>query len=255
MSAVERLAGSFTEGAIFKKRGVDLFLKHGSHNQKTHGGKGGGVSGSAELLERMTYQRKQGFWSKEVPQEQDEALWSYATNSYLNMQSVARTGEIGLDAKDPEVIARITTANDNLDTLISSAPPLPSDLVTYRGVQGDIAESLLAAKSGDVITDKGFSSTSLLREKAEIYTTTPLPGSLRPSENKAMLEIINPSGTRGIMVDAFNEDIVASSPIVTNYLETALSTRTQYEWLLNRNTSFEVISVQGDTVKVRVING
>jgi hypothetical protein len=57
------------------------------------------------------------------------------------------------------------------------------------------------------------------------------------------------------MVDAFNEDIVASSPIVTNYLETALSTRTQYEWLLNRNTSFEVISVQGDTVKVRVING
>jgi hypothetical protein len=64
MSALERLAGSFTEGATFKKRNVDLILKHGSHNQKTHGGKGGGGSGGG--ADSMPYawnpKRNDGNW-------------------------------------------------------------------------------------------------------------------------------------------------------------------------------------------------
>lgn len=205
-----------------------------------------------ELHDLMTYQRRQDFWSKTVPSEQDDALFSYTSNSYLNMQSVARTGEVGLGSTSPEHLARIVKANDDLASLISSAPPLSSDLVTYRGVQGNIAKAYLTAKPGDIIKDKGFSSTSLLREKAEIYIDTPLPGSIAVSENKAILEIVNPAGTRGIMVDGFQNDIIPSDKIITEPLTTAFSTRTQYEWLLNGNTSFEVVSVNGFTVRVRV---
>ena len=244
------------EKAVVSSDPIAAMFKHGTHDQSSHNPHKGGKGGtSAELLDRMTYQRRQGFWSGTVPDEQDDALFSYTTNSYLNMQSVARTGETALDGKDPEQIARITKANDNLDALIDSAPPLPSDLTTYRGIQGDIAKAYLGAKAGDVITDTGFSSTSLLREKAELYIAQPLPSSLKISESTAMLEVISPAKTRGIMVDGFNNDIIASDPIITDYLSTALSTRTQYEWLLNRGTSFEVVSVKGSTVKVKVKNG
>ena len=207
---------------------------------------------SADLLDRMTYQRRLDFWSKTVPYDQDMALFSYTSNSYLNMQSVARTGKVGLGSTSPEHLAKIVKANDDLADLISSAPPLPSPLVTYRGIQGDVAKAYLGAKPGDIIKDKGFSSTSLLREKAEIYNDTPLPGSLKVNENKAILEIINPEGARGVMVEGFNNDIIASDPMITDYLATAFSTRTQYEWLLNRNSSFEVISIKGNTVTVRL---
>jgi hypothetical protein len=231
-------------------------FKHGTHDQSSHNPHKGGKGGKgAELLDRVTYQRRQGFWSGTVPREQDDALFSYTTNSYLNMQSVARTGETALDGKDPEQVKRIAKANDNLDALIDSAPPLPSDLTTYRGIQGDIAKAYLGAKAGDVITDTGFSSTSLLREKAELYISQPLPSSAKISESTAMLEVISPAKTRGIMVDGFNNDIIESDPMITDYLSTALSTRTQYEWLLNRGTSFEVVSVKGNTVKVKVNNG
>lgn len=210
------------------------------------------ISDPNELLNTMTYQRQQDFWGKTVPFEQDDALFSYTSNSYLNMQSVARTGQVALDSSSPERIAKIMKANDDLASLISSAPPLPSDLLTYRGVQGDVAKTFLTAKPGDIITDKGFSSTSLLREKAEIYIDAPLPGALAVSENKAILEIINPSGTRGIMVEGFQNDIILSDKIITEPLASAYSTRTQYEWLLNRNTSFEVVSVNGSTITVRI---
>ena len=210
------------------------------------------VSKPEELHDLMTYQRQQDFWAKTVPYDQEEALWSYTSNSYLNMQSVARTGNVALDSASPELLAKITKANDELASLISSAPPLSSDLVTYRGVQGDIANAYLTAKPGDIIKDKGFSSTSLLREKAEIYIDTPLPGSMAVSDKTAILEIVNPKGTKGVMVDAFQNDIILTDKIITEPLATAYSTRTQYEWLLNRNTSFEVISVNGSTVTVRI---
>jgi hypothetical protein len=233
---------------------IEGMLKHGTHDQSSHNPHKGGKGGTgAELLDRMTYQRRQGFWSGTVPREQDDALFAYTTNSYLNMQSVARTGEPALDGKDQT--ARLVKQNDNLDALIESAPPLPSELTTYRGIQGDIAKAYLGAEAGDVITDTGFSSTSLLREKAELYIDRPLPTSSAVSESTAILEIISPTGTRGVMVDGFQNDIVESSPIITDYLATAFSTRTQYEWLINRGTSFEVVSVKGNTVKVKVKNG
>ena len=123
----------------------------------------------ADIHERMTYQRQEGFTSTTVPVPQERALYSYVEQDYLNMQSVARTGKVGLGSNTPEHIAEIVKKNDELAALISSAPPIPTDLVTYRGVQGDIAKGFLNAKPGDIITDKAFSSTSLLREKAEIY--------------------------------------------------------------------------------------
>jgi SPP1 gp7 family putative phage head morphogenesis protein len=205
-----------------------------------------------ELYDQMTYQRRQNFWAKEVPFDQEEALFSYTSNSYLNMQSVARTGQVALDSSSPERIAKIMKANKDLSDLIISAPPLPTDTLTFRGVQGNIADAFLKAKPGDIITDKGFSSTSLLREKAEIYINTPLPGSLAVSKDTAILEIINPAGTKGIMVEAFQDDIIPSDKIITNPLSSAKNTRAQYEWLLNSNTSFEVVSVNGSTVTVRV---
>jgi hypothetical protein len=205
-----------------------------------------------DILDRMTYQRDQGFTSTTVPVPQERALYSYVENDYLNMQSVSRTGKVGLGSNTPEHIAEIAKKNDELAALISSAPPLPSDLVTYRGVQGDIARSFLEAKPGDILRDKGFSSTSLLREKAEIYIDRPLPGFSKVSSDTAIIEVISPAGSRGVMVEGFFSDINASDTMITDFLGTAFTTKTQYEWLLNRGASFEVISIKGTTITVRL---
>ena len=206
----------------------------------------------ADIHERMTYQRQEGFTSTTVPVPQERALYSYVEQDYLNMQSVARTGKVGLGSNTPEHIAEIVKKNDELAALISSAPPLPTDLVTYRGVQGDIAKGFLNAKPGDIITDKAFSSTSLLREKAEIYIEHALPGASTISPNTAILEVISPAGSRGVTVEGFFSDLDPSDSIIRDYLGTAYSTKTQYEWLLNRGASFEVISIKGNTVTVRL---
>ena len=42
MPTFERFAGSITESATFKKRGAESILKHGTHDQSSHGRKGGG---------------------------------------------------------------------------------------------------------------------------------------------------------------------------------------------------------------------
>ena len=122
MSAVERLAGSITEGAIFKKRGVDLFLKHGSHNQKTHGGKGGGGESSLSqgaTIDTMNQQRTPEFLGKISPDEM-KAIEDYTsgTGAYGAVNLALREGEVGLLPSEKATADRIIP---NLDSVIADA--------------------------------------------------------------------------------------------------------------------------------------
>ena len=209
------------------------------------------ISDKEQLLSQMSFQRDLGFYdNRAISAAQSNALTAYTSNSYLNIQSVLREGKIGLGSTDPEHLAQIKQAANDLQTLIKSAPALENDLVTYRGVTGEIAKEFSTLQPGSIITDKGFSSTSLLREKAEIYAKEQLPGAASASEHQIILEILNPAGTQGVNVEAFFEKLVSDNRIFeTNAPST---TRTQYEWLLPHGSNFEVLSNDGKTIKVVV---
>lgn len=209
------------------------------------------IADTPKLLQQMSFQRELGFYDNaSVPASQSNALNAYVSNSYLNIQSVMREGKVGLGSTSPEHLAQIKQAADNLQTLIKSAPSLQNDILTYRGITGDIAKAYADLKPGSIITDKGFSSTSLLREKAEFYAKQVLPSTGSTSEHQVMLEILNPTGTQGVNVEAFFQKLTASN----NMFEASApsTTRTQYEWLLPHGSRFEVLSNDGKTIKVVV---
>lgn len=85
-----------------------------------------------------------------------------------------------------------------LKTVIEDAPPLSQDILTYRGIKyGDAADELKSLGIGDTFEDKGFSSTTLNKDTAikEFSSFDNIEGT-----KGVTLEIINPAGTKGLMV-------------------------------------------------------
>jgi hypothetical protein len=123
-----------------------------------------------------------------------------------------------------------------LDSIIQKAPALDADTLTYRGIYGDAVEGFLNLKPGDVITDNGFVSTSLRKKVAENFarvdTAVRNPG--------IVIEIINPAGTKGVFPIATRIDLEKPLPFKNS----------EREWLLPRNTSFEVLEVTANLIKV-----
>ena len=124
----------------------------------------------------------------------------------------------------------------NLDTAMAKAPPLEEDLLTFRGIQyNEIIETYRGYNAGDVIQDPAFTSTSMFQGSAEHFAGD-------TSQKYSMLiEIVNPAGTRGIMLDALTESNMS------------LGSRGEFEWLLPRDTKFQVLSNDGKTIRLMVI--
>jgi hypothetical protein len=201
------------------------------------------IESKEELLEQMSFQRDAGFTRQSVPFAQEDALDQYTKNSYMNMQDKARKFPAGAPLSKDKFIANIQKANNNLSDLIQSAPPLQREIVTFRGVSGNVAEEWAALQPGAIIENDAFSSTSYLRAKSEFYME---------GDKTLMLEVISPVGTKGVNVEAFYEELTLDNPM---FGPDGVKSRTQFEWLLDRGTKFEVISNDGKTLRVRVVNG
>ena len=156
------------------------------------------------------------------------ALRDYKSYGYGKVNEYLRTGQVS-----PLEVNYVKQNVAVIDKIINNAPGLPEPIVTYRLIgQGNLAtqidELFDGLVPGDVWIDKGYSSTSLDRTFVETF------------KNGWLIEIENPQGTKGVMLDGL---------LGKNGFENKES-----EWLLPRNTNFEVIETDliNKKMKVRV---
>jgi hypothetical protein len=207
--------------SVFQPLEVEPVLKHGTHNQKTHGSKGGGSgSGSAAL---------------EYPTKKSNPEMEYMLSDYVVAYPNEAGHEIingtlrqlaGFDNVTPEYKEKIDFRIEQMDKLVELSPELPEDTVVYRGIGGAFAMDLQAKGVGATFTDNGFTSVSLDRGIARGFPS-------RPSGN--VMEIVLPAGTKAVNPSKFfgRQKIVGNTDL-----------RQEQELILGRGTTFEILSIE-----------
>ena len=107
-----------------------------------------------------------------LTEEEGQAALTYSANGYQAMNELARDGyvsdatleeaQVNIGLEPQEIQDQTQTDVDNLRSAIDSST-VDTDVTVFRGVQGGWLSGL---QKGDVITDKGFVSTSLRNEVA-----------------------------------------------------------------------------------------
>jgi hypothetical protein len=156
-----------------------------------------------------------------VTNAQDVALSAYRGNGYASYTDINKylrdSYPFGANRPDDILEKVIKERVQAIDELMKIAPAAPTDFVSYRGLQGSYAEVVYGLNPGQTITDLGFSSTTVNRGVAVNAFT---------AQSDIILEVINPAGTKGIMMKGyFNTDAYKEN-----------------EWLLPRGTTYEVLS-------------
>jgi hypothetical protein len=226
MSALERLAGSITEGATFKKRGAESILKHGTHDQSSHGRKGGGSGSEGAGLEYPTVRSNPELRNaiRDYVVEYPRGAGHEAVNRTLRKQP-------GYDNVTPEYQAEIDSRIAELDKLVELSPALTEDTVVYRGVGIAFAGDLEGKGVGASFTDNGFTSASLDRGIAAGFPS-------QPTGN--VMEIVVPRGTKAIVPSRFfSEKMVGDTDL-----------RKEQELILGRGTSFEILSIEDNPIGI-----
>jgi hypothetical protein len=201
---------------------VEPIRKHGSHNQKTHGGKGGGSGSGSAALEYPTRKSNPelAYPLKEYVVQYPEGMGHAAINQTLR-------GRAQREAENfpPVVSEDLDSKVAALDKLVEISPALPEDTVVYRGIGGAFAMELDNKGVGATFTDAGFTSVSLDRSIARGFPS-------RPSGN--VMEIVLPKGTKAINPSKF----FTSGKIGGTEL------RREKELILGRGTTFEILSIE-----------
>jgi hypothetical protein len=186
--------------------------------------------------EVMGYQREQGFSSDTVTEKQARAVLAYRGAEYSAMNEYLRTGQ---EFHGGLPFPTLKKYIDEVKTAIDAAPTLPAPITTYRGVSGAYAETIGAYKPGTIYTDKGFTSTSLAGGQASFFAE------FRNDKQFLKIEIDIPAGTKGLDMVGFFQEKDSKTGRMKNPNE--------QEWLLPPKSKFEVVSNDGKTMKVRLI--
>lgn len=157
-----------------------------------------------------------------------EALSEYKSygygkiNDYLRNYAGTGTQHAGMDFTKDQIKA--------IDKIMKVAPLLPEPITTYRVIGqvnlSDIDNLFADLTPGDVWIDKGLSSTSLSKEFVGEF------------KSGWLIEVENPAGTKGVMLDSLKGKAGYSN--------------VEDEWLLPRGTKFEVTSTDPTTRTMRV---
>jgi SPP1 gp7 family putative phage head morphogenesis protein len=186
---------------------------------------------SAEKIQALNQYQLQDQQFMEIASKQSggeayEALSNYKSYGYGKINEYLRTGHGAQHAGIEQTKDYIKA----IDKAMKAAPGLPEPVVTYR-VLGQVNSSSIdelfgSLEPGDSWIDKGFSSTSLNKEYVESF------------KQGWFVEVENPQGTKGIMLDGLKG---TGGYIVS-----------EDEWLLPRNTNFEVVEIDPITRKMKV---
>lgn len=212
--------------------------KHGSHNQKTHGGKGGGSGSGSTPLEYPTRKSNPELAAslRDYVVQFPEGMGHSYINSALRDPFRDTTATLGAQGRMNVILNERVS---ELDKLVELSPALPEDTVVYRGIGGAFATDLQAKGVGATFTDNGFTSVSLDRGIAKGFP-------FRPSGN--VMEIVLPAGTKAINPSKF----FTSGKIGGTEL------RREKELILGRGTTFEILSIEdnpfglGDNFKIGI---
>ena len=192
---------------------------------------------SRQVLEDMIDRQRTAAMTSDALPELEESLVDY-TNGSGNYSLVNDTwrGKLNYDDLRPSQQAKVVAMTDDLDELISANVRTEDNLVLYRGVKFDGREAWDSVKVGETFTERGFSSTSFNADVAERFAR----------KDGIVLQIEAPRGTKGIMPQAFrtgDKDFLLGG-----------KASNELEYLLPRNTQYQVVSREGNVIRVRIVS-
>ena len=234
-----------TNGAILKWIvASDTVIKHGEHDQKTHGNWASGnyenlgdwfkdevkvfaseTEKEAYFMEKLLSQRAKGFTEMAHP-EFSGAISAYQSNISYGLNRALRDPQISDDGY-------MGTVN-SLDKAIETAPALSEELVAYRGVKGDGSEFFKKLKVGDTYEDKAYTSTTIDPGVAQQFGITSIDG--------LVFRMKLPVGTKGIFPSGYHEPMYGWTPSMT-----------EAEFLIPRNSNFKVVAQRGKVWDVELV--
>ena len=245
------LAGILAKGywnEVYISMDVDTVVKHGEHDQSSHGNWAlASSTGMNDLLTLGTFDEESEYDSALMvyserygvdregnvvgaTAQEHRAIDNYSQEGYKRINSYLRNPR---GYQDEGVIEIIKADVEGLDTLIDKSPDMFGDKTLYRVVDNYVLNEL---SEGDIMIDKGFLSTSridLTQDKdardwiGEIYETPDTVAVILPSPTK--------SG-KGIAVDIYR----------TSVNDTSSSSDREKEVLLPRNTPLQFIGYKTD---------
>jgi hypothetical protein len=224
--------------------GYKPVLKHGDHDQSSHGSWATGV-GYKDSDKHPEYD----FNSEDSPN-----IEYYTNVGSWEINGLLRTGKVPKDSNSDK--EEINDWIKSLDNEIGKTSA-PRDLVLFRGTSGTGTEVFEKLKVGDIYTDKGFVSTTLDIKVAPEFMSTATGGKFdsRPIEKGYVLEISVPKGSKALSVNSYFKN-------VSGRYGPSGDIRKEDEHILPRNTKFRVdsissIDVRGlkdKLIKVSVVN-
>jgi hypothetical protein len=198
---------------IIKKGNKSGVQKHGSHNQKTHGGKGGGGGEASVNAVRAVNDesfRESNDWSSEdnkkltaaykdqYTENSDEnvsgefEVENYATSGYYDINRAAR----GVEPSNPNIENKISV----LDKTIEESPDMFGNTNLYRVTSDRLLTDL---EPGDIFVDKGFMSTTRTNLTKNASARNAL-GEIGSGVDSVTVILPSPSRTgKGLAVDKF----------------------------------------------------
>ena len=221
---------------LIPKPQVEDFLKHGEHDQKTHGNWASGnyenladwfkdevkvfaskTDQEVYFMEKLFSQRLKGFTEMAHP-EFSAAISLYEGSGSYEMNEALRDPQISDDGY-------MGTVN-SLDKAIETAPALSEELIAYRGVNGKGLKFFETLKVGDTYEDKAYTSTTIDAGVAQQFGRTYTDG--------LVFRMKLPAGTKGIFPAGYHEPMYGWTPSTT-----------EAEFLMPRNSKFTVVAQRG----------
>jgi SPP1 gp7 family putative phage head morphogenesis protein len=189
---------------------------------------------SRQVLEDMIDRQRTAAITSDALPELEESLVDYVNGSgNYSLTNATLRGEFIFDDLMPKTQKKVIDMTDDLDELIKANVRTEDNLLLFRGVKDAGLDEWEFADVGDIVTEAGFSSTSFDRAIAQRFA----------SKDGIVLEIEAPRGTKGIMPQAFR----------TGDKDFLLDGKGELEYLLQRNTQFEIVSREGNTIRVRIV--
>jgi hypothetical protein len=207
--------------------------KHGTHDQKTHGRKGGGGASGGE-----TYNTKKPLTTKEMIELSTSQSPEYGfdtVSTYVNDPQGVNV-KLRADREMAEMEFRSGNLIAGLDETMVRTPNITRSITVYRGLDADSVEGFDNLEPGDIFSDAGFVSTSLDSQIAVTFADR----FMKP--DGVVLEINVPANTEGIFPNSWLSD-------------TSNTFFNEFEFLLPRDAQFKVISTEGKVWKLEVTNG
>ena len=203
-------------------RPVSDVSKHQQHDQSTHGSWAGNKNST------------EGAFSSGLTEKEVVAMAEYIQDGYYSTNQWLRKGDF-LPPGDRKTLQRSQPKKiELLDSVFEKVTPSQNEQVVYRGVSGELAIKLGAAEVGSTFTDKGYVSTSGMREIAQDFVTVG-----NQTSATAVLSISIPKGTKVVSVPK----VFKSNPRAALELER----------ILPRGTQFEIVGKNEGVIELKVV--